>query len=106
MWSSAVFTDVSVFTRRCLFLAFSVIPQAAWVSLSPTGSSSGLLGHFLLGCGTAFASAVPVEVTSLEISEFAEFIEGDIIDRSNLFSDGLIKFEYLPMGAGVQGCEV
>ena len=106
MWSSAVFTDVSVLTRQCLFLAFSVIPQAAQISLSPTGSSSRLLGHFLLGFGTAFASAVPVEVMSLEISEFVEFIKGDIIDGSDLFSDGLIELEYLPMGVGMQGCEV
>ena len=86
--SSAVLTDVSVLTRRCLFLAFSVIPQVARIGLSPTGSSSGLLGRFLLGFGTAFTSAVPMEVTGLEISEFAEFIKGDVIDRSDSFSDG------------------
>ena len=74
--------------------------------MPPTGSSSGLLGRFLLGFGTAFASAVPVEVTSLKILEFAEFVEGDVSDRSNSFPDGLIEFENLPMGAGVQGCEV
>ena len=74
--------------------------------MPPIVSSSGLLGRFLLGFGTAVASAVPVEVTSLKISEFAEFVEGDVVDRSDSFPDGLIKFENFPMGAGVQGCQV
>lgn len=44
---------------------------------------------------------MPMEVTSLEVSEFAEFIKGDIIDRPNLFLDGFIEFKYLGMGTGV-----
>ena len=69
--------------------------------MSPTGSSSRFISHFLLGFGTAFANAVPMEVMSLEVSEFAEFIKGDIIDRPNLFLDGFIEFKYLGMGTGV-----
>ena len=57
----------------------------AWAGLSPTSSSSGFLGHFLLGFSTTFASAMPMEVVSLEVLEFAEFVKGDIVDRHNLF---------------------
>ena len=73
----------------------------AWVSLSPSSSSSGFLSRFLLGFSTAFASAVPVEVTSLEVLEFAELVKGDIIDGPNPFLDGFVELEYFPMSAGV-----
>ena len=44
---------------------------------------------------------MPVEVTSLEVSEFAELIEGDIVDRPSIFTDGFVEFEYFPMSTGV-----
>ena len=101
MWSSTDFTDVLVFARRGLFLAFAIVPQSAWVGVSPSGSSSGFLGRFLLGFGTTFAGAMPMEVVSLEVSEFAEFVEGDVIDGPNMFMNGLVKLEHFPMGGGM-----
>ena len=73
----------------------------AWVTLSPVGCSSGLLARFLFGLSTAFTGAVPMKVAGFEILEFAEFIEGDIIDRPHMLSDGLVEFEDLPMGTGM-----
>ena len=101
MWSSTDFADVLVFARQGLFLAFAIVPQSAWVSLSPSGSSSRFLGRFLRGVGTAFASAMPLEVTSLEVSEFTELIEGNIVDGPDTFTNGFVKLKYLPMSAGM-----
>ena len=70
-------------------------------SLSPSGSSSGFLSRFLLGFNTAFTSAMPMEVTSLEVSEFAELVKGDVINGPNMFMDGFVELEYFPMSAGV-----
>ena len=101
MWSSTDFADVPVFARQGLFLAFAIVPQSAWVGLSPSGSSSGFLGCFLLGFGTDFAGAMPMEVASLEVSEFVEFVEGDVIDGPNTFTNGLVELKYFPMGGGM-----
>ena len=49
---------------------------------------------------------MPVEVTGLKVSEFAEFIEGDVVDGPDTFTNGFVKFEYFPMSAGMEGSEV
>ena len=49
---------------------------------------------------------MPVEVTGLEVSEFAELIEGDVVDGPNAFTNGFVKFEYFPMSAGMEGSEI
>jgi hypothetical protein len=95
MWSSADLADVSVLARGRFLFASSIVPQATWVSLSPINPSSGLLGRFLFELRTAFAGPVPVEITSLEVSEFAELVERDVVDRTNSFPNGFIKFKDL-----------
>ena len=40
---------------------------------------------------------MPMEVMGLEVSEFAEFIEGDVVDGPDAFTNGFVKFEYFPM---------
>jgi hypothetical protein len=87
---------------------FPLIPQVARISLSPAGagSSAVLRARFLLGGRTAFASPVALEMASFQVTELGEFIEGDVIDGSDLLSYGFIEVKNLPMGAGLNGCEI
>ena len=78
-----------------------LIPKAAWISLSPGGVGTISLLRFLLGRGTAFASAMSMEMSSFEVAKFGEFIKGYVVDRSNMPPDGPVKIEDLRMGAWV-----
>jgi hypothetical protein len=71
-----------------------------------TINSERRVDRFLFGGSTAFASAMSMEIVGFKISEFAELVERDIVDRANTFADGLIQVKDLPVGAQLYGGEV
>jgi hypothetical protein len=87
---------------------FPLIPQVARISLFPAsaGSHAVLWARFLFGGRTAFASPVALEMASFQVTELGEFIEGDVVDGTDLLLYGFIEVENLPMGAGLNGCEI
>jgi hypothetical protein len=72
-----------------------LIPKAAWISLSPGEVGTISLLRFLLWWGTAFASAMSMEMSSFKVAKFGEFIKGYVVDRSDMPPDGPVKVEDL-----------
>jgi hypothetical protein len=91
MTATANLTNMPVLACRFQMTTLVVVPQTAWVSFSPTQIRTVFLLRFLLGRNAAFTSAMPLEMVGFEVMEFADFVEGYIIDRSNMLPDSFIK---------------
>ena len=71
------------------------VPKAAWISLSPGEVGTVSLLRFLLRRATAFASTMSMKMLSFKVAKFVEFIKGYIVDRSDVFPDGLVEVKDL-----------
>jgi hypothetical protein len=49
---------------------------------------------------------VALEMASFQVTELGDVIEGYVVDRTNLLSDGIIEVNNLPVGARMDGCKI
>ena len=76
-----------------------VIPQTTQLSFPPTGIQTVLLLSLLFRQGTAFTSAMSLEMTGFKVVKFVEFVKGHIIDGPNIFPNTFVEVEHLRMNA-------